>query len=157
MEKKYKFKNPGLWKGVSAEKAVKELERIRKKHGVLKPELVVEESRAKKSVLHSCFQWDDTLAAQMYRRQQAADLIRNIVVSVVNEDVTCSVRALVNVSMTGEPNRSYVPITEAILDDDAYNDLLSQAKDEMNCFVTKYSQITELNSVKAEMLKALAS
>ena len=48
-----------------------------------------------------------------------------------------------------------LPITEAIHNDVAYKDLLDQAKDEMTSFVTKYSQIEELNPVKAEMLKTI--
>ena len=154
-DNKYVFRNPGLWKGISADKAFAELERIRAKHGVLKPELVVEESRPKRAVLHNCFQWDDTLAAQKYRQSQASDLIRNITVVVVNENVSCSVRALVNVSRADDQKRSYVPIIEAILDDAAYKDLLEQAKADMESFVTKYGQIAELNPVKAEMLKAI--
>lgn len=138
---------------MSADKAVKELERIRAKHGTLRPELVVEESKPKRAVLHNCFQWDDTTAAKLWRKQQAADLIRNIVVIVVDENVTCSVRAMVNVARTDDAKRSYIPITQAIHDDAAYKDLLRQSKDEMESFVTKYSQIQELNPVKAEMLK----
>ena len=155
MEQKYQFRNPGLWKGVSADKAVAELERIRSKHGTLRPEIVVEESKPKRAVLHDCFQWDDTAAAQLWRKQQAADLIRNIVVVVVNEQVSCTVRAMVNVATANDTRRSYIPITEAIHDDAAYKDLLAQAKEEMESFVTKYSQIVELNPVKAEMLKAI--
>lgn len=154
-ENKYQFRNPGLWKGVSADKAAKELERIRTKYGILKPELVVEESRPKRAVLHECFQWDDTQASELWRKQQASDLIRNIVVVVVNENVSCSVRAMVNVSAVEGQKRSYIPITEAIHNDVAYKDLLDQAKDEMTSFVTKYSQIEELNPVKAEMLKTI--
>ena len=145
-----------MYKGVTADKAAEELERIRRKHGILKPELVVEESKSKRAVLHGCFQWDDTVAAAMYRKEQARKLINNITVIVVNENVTCKVRAMVNVSRAEDAGRSYIPITEAIHNDVAYKDLLNQAKDEMSAFVTKYSQIAELNPVKAEMLKAIA-
>ena len=155
MESKYEFVNPGLWKGISADKAAAELERIRQKHGILKPELVVQESKPKRAVLHNCFQWDDTIAAAMWRKEQARKLINNITVVIVNENVSCSVRAIVNVSRTEDMRRSYIPIAEAIHDDAAYKDLLQQAKDEMSSFVTKYSQIQELNPVKAEMLKAI--
>lgn len=153
---KYEFQNPSLWKGVSAETAAAELERIRQKHGILKPELVVEESRSKKAVLHKCFQWDDAKAAEAWRTQQARTLIGNIYVVVTDEQVSCRVRALVNVSTAASPGRSYIPITEAIHDDAAYKDLLAQAKEEMSSFVGKYNQIAELNPVKAEMLKAIA-
>lgn len=153
----YQFMNPGLWKGLAPEVAVKELERIRKKHGTLKPEIVIEESAPVDSVLHKCFQWDDTIAAYQWRKEQARKLITNITVLVVNQDVTYKVRAMVNVTKDESVGRSYIPITEAIHDDSAYKDLLNQAKDEMESFVIKYSQISELNPVKAEMLKVINS
>ncbi len=155
MKQEYTFKNKGLWKGLTADKAVQELERIRAKHGTLKPEMVVEESRDKDAVLHGIFQWDDTIAAEMWRREQASTLIRNIVVVMKEDSIECRVRALVNVSTVNEEKRSYIPIVEAIHDDVAYNDMLEQAKNEMSSFVTKYAQIEELNNVKAEMLKVI--
>lgn len=157
MEKnRFEFLTPGLYKGVTADKAAAELERIRQKHGILSTELVVAESRPKRAVLHNIFQWDDTKAADAWRRKQAGDLMRNIIVVVENQEVSCRVRALVNVSTAEDSGRSYIPITEAIYDDVAYKDLLGQAKEEMETFVTKYSQISELNSVKAEMLKVIS-
>lgn len=151
----YKFINPSLWKGVSADDAAAELNRIREKYGSLKPELVVDESKDEQAVLHKCFQWDDTIAAQMWRKEQAGSLIRNITCVVVSQNVETEIRAFVNVTMGTAPNRTYTPITEAILDMTAYKDLLAQAKSEMESFVKKYSQIAELNEVKAVMLKAL--
>lgn len=156
MEEKFKFLTPGLFRGVTAGEAAAELKRIREKHGTLHPEDVVEESREDGAVLHNCFQWDDTKAAELYRRQQARSLIGNIVVMVENEDVKCSVRAFVNVRQDVNAERSYAPINEAILNGVAYKDLLKQAKDEMISFCTKYRQIEELNGVKAAMMRAVS-
>ena len=152
----YKFIIPGLCPGLTADQVVGEFERIREAHGELKPEYVVEESRPEGALLHPLFQWDDAVAAEMWRKEQASKLIRNIHVVINNEDVKCSVRAFVNVSTGKDICRSYIPMREAILNNDAYADLLQQAKDEMGAFVRKYSQLEELNGVKAEMLKALA-
>lgn len=152
---KYTFANPGLWKGLTAAAAATELERIRQKHGTLKPEAVVEESEPEGAVLHGCFQWDDTIAARLWRNEQAKALIRNIMVEVSDKTVTCTVRALVNVASEPTAQRSYVPITEAIHNETSYADLLKQAKQEMVSFVKKYNQISELNRVKAEMLKVI--
>jgi len=154
--KEFKFINPSLWGGITANDAMAELERIRKKRGELKPEYVVEESEDEGSVLHKCFQWDDTIAAKLWRREQASALIRNITVTVVNENVSVTVRAVVNVAKTDGKGRSYIPLTQAILDDVAYDDLLAQAKDEMEAFIAKYSQLVELNNVKKSMMAVLA-
>ena len=151
----YQFTIPSLYKGLSADDAAAELERIREKHGILRPELVVEESRDASALLHRCFQWDDKAAAESYRREQARKLIDSIQVVIVNSDIRCSVRAFVNVRPAEDERRSYTPLAEAIHNEKMYADLLAQAKEEMSAFVTKYSQISELNPVKAEMLKAI--
>lgn len=156
MKTKFEFTVPALYKGkVTADEAAAELERIREKHGILRPEFVVEESREASAVLHRCFQWDDKAAAESYRKEQARKLIDSIQVVIVNSDVHYSVRAFVNVRPADDERRSYTPLTEAIHNEKMYADLLAQAKEEMSSFVTKYSQIQELNPVKAEMLKAI--
>ena len=156
METKYQFSVESLYKGkVTAEDAAAELERIREKHGIIRPEIVVDESRDEDAVLHKCFQWDDKLAAESFRKEQARKLIDAIQVVIVNNNVNYSVRAFVNVRASDDDRRSYRPLTEAIHNEEMYKDLLSQAKEEMSAFVTKYSQIEELNPVKAQMLQVL--
>lgn len=44
--------------------------------GNLTAEFVVQAARSKKSPLHSFFTWDDTLAAEEYRKEQARRLIQ---------------------------------------------------------------------------------
>lgn len=150
-ESKYKFLNPSLWKGVTADEAMEELERIRVKHGLLKPEIVVEESKDEKAVLHKCFQWDDTLAAEAWRKEQARQLIKNITVVIVNEEITTNVRAMVNVTSSSIPTRTYIPIQRAIEDKESYEDLRSQAKRDMETFIAKYTVLKELDRVRQEM------
>ena len=154
--KRYYFSVERLYGDLTAEVAAKELEKIQKKKGKILPEYVVEEAENENSPLHDVFEWDDTVAASRFRIQQARDLIRNIQVEIVTKKVNCDIRAFVNVKTQDDERRSYQPIKKAIADDTAYQDLLAQAKREMESFVTTYSQITELNDVKVEMLKALA-
>ena len=151
----YNFLTPGVFGKITAQAAMEELERIRLKHGELKPEYVVEESKEPDALLHNYFQWDDTLAAAAWRREQARQLIKNITVTITTENITSTVRAIVNVVKADNPGRSYIPIVEAMLDDAAKNDLFEQAKAEMQSFITKYSQIEQLGSVKREMLAVL--
>lgn len=151
----YTFTIPGLFKGLTPKQVGEEFERIREAHGELKPEYVVEESRPEGALLHDLFQWNDTIAAELWRKEQASKYIRSVHVEIRNEKVTCTVRAFVNVTPAKSQPRQYIPMTEAILNKDAYADLLQQAKEEMAAFVRKYSQLEELNAVKAEMLKLL--
>lgn len=153
MEQHYSFKTPGLYSGITADAAHAELVRIRNKYGELSPENVVAESTDKDSILHSIFEWDDTAAAEKYRREQARHLIKNIEVKITIEHYAIPCRALVNVVTSVSPTRTYIPVEEAIADDTAYKDLLEQAKKEAMTFVGKYSQITELNKAKAALLE----
>lgn len=155
-ESKYKFLNPSLWKGVTADEAMKELDRIREKYGLLKPETIVEESRDEAAVLHKCFQWDDTLAAEAWRKEQARHLVSNITVVVKTEYITTNVRAIVNVCDMNSPNRSYIPMAKAINDKNSYEDLLSQAKRDMETFISKYTFLSELDKVRQAMSLVLS-
>ena len=155
-EVKYEFTVERLYKDITAEQAATELQRIKEKYGTLEPSDVVAESEDEDSVLHGIFCWDDTEAAKKWRAEQARQLIKSIKIVVVNKKVEAVTRAFVNVRSTDFPQRTYIPIQEAVLDDTAYNDLLKQSKDDMQSFVDKYAQVEELNNVKAEMLKAIA-
>lgn len=55
-----------------------ELEAIRGKAGVLTPRAVLAEARKPKHPLHSRFEWDDSVAAERYRLEQAHELIVSV-------------------------------------------------------------------------------
>ena len=57
-----------------AEVAHDELHRIRDQHGELQATTIVDEARSKKSPLHRCFEWKNTVAAQKFREEQAREL-----------------------------------------------------------------------------------
>lgn len=77
---KYAWREGSRIGGVKADRAASEFERIRKKHGALKPALIVEEARPEKAPLHPAFEWDDRKAAESFRQQQAATMVRALVV-----------------------------------------------------------------------------
>lgn len=49
---------------------------VRSEKGELTPQTVVDVARDPDSPLHSRFEWDDSVAGEAYRRQQAQELIR---------------------------------------------------------------------------------
>ena len=156
MEEKYSFSVEGLYGNLTAAQIAAELNRISSIYGELKPEYVVKESKKKDSLLHNCFEWDDKAAAHKFRIEQAAKIIRNIQIELTHDNVAYKIRAFVNVRDNKDLPRTYVPTIDAILNEESYKDLMEQAKRDMHSFVTIYSQLSELNSVKAEMLKVLA-
>jgi len=158
MDKKvYSFSVPELYKGITAEEAAKELDRITNLYGELKPEYVVYEAADKNSLFHPYFTWDNNEAARLWRKKQAQNLINNVHVEIITEEIKCKVRAFVNVKEKKSEPRSYVPIQDVIENKKQYADLLAQAKDDMQSFIDTYSQLEELNSVKAEMLRVMST
>lgn len=77
----YKFKTGLTYKGVDAQTAGDELERIRRANGGrLETAEVVRWAAEPDSPLHGCFTWDTERAAREYHLQEARQLIRAVVV-----------------------------------------------------------------------------
>jgi hypothetical protein len=57
------------------------LQKIYDERGKLTPEMVVEEARSKEHPLHNRFEWNNSVAGELYRRQQAHELIRSVKVA----------------------------------------------------------------------------
>jgi hypothetical protein len=142
------------WKrnmAVKAQDAGEFIENLEKKHGAITPKIILDESRSDKALLHKCFDWNDTTAAEKYRESQAGFIIRNLVVVNVsqsdptNEEV--SVRAFV--SVTAEENKQYVSINTALADDGMREEVLSSCLSELKAVKVKYGNLKELAAVWA--------
>jgi len=79
--------------------------------GVLKVTDVLEEARKEDSVLHRYFEWDDTEAAERYRREQARALIQRCRIQLV-ETEPVQIRAFVSLPTDREHGGGYRLITE---------------------------------------------
>ena len=55
-------------------------------HGNLEPKAVVDRARDPKNILHDSFEWDDSIAGEKYRIEQARALITTIYVTVSSPD-----------------------------------------------------------------------
>lgn len=80
----YAWKLAGLAKGIDINDAVQELERIESLYGSLTPEIVLDASRAKNALFHTLFEWNDDVAAEHYRLQQARTILNNIEIKVIS-------------------------------------------------------------------------
>lgn len=121
---------------VDAQTAGRKLEDIIRRRGALKPEYVVEESKRKAAVLHSCFEWNNKTAAERYRQRQAQHLIRNLVtVKLEGSKPPTPVRAFVSVRQ----NHEYVPVATALQSRELRGVMLHDALRELQSFVRKYA------------------
>jgi len=145
----YAFKNGYPKRGMDAQAIGYELEALEAKFGVLSPGLVVEAAKKKRSPMHQAFEWDDTKAAQMGRKRQAADLLGGIVV--IMEDSGEPVRRFIKVVTSPEnPDENvtgYVTLQTAMSNADQREAILKRAKGELQAFRRKYKGLQELAAV----------
>lgn len=110
----------------------------------LTPENVVELARNENSVLHSMFEWDDSIAAEKYRKAQASRIIVSLQVNVIADDEKPKqVRAFV----TTQQNTKFEPIEKVVSDTDKYALLLERAYNELNSIKHKYETLTEIQEL----------
>lgn len=116
----YQWK-PGTRIKADPEAVAKELEALGEN---ITPPMVVSAAKQKRSVLHGCFTWDDSVAAHKHRLSEARMILRSIIVSNEPEETEQPkqmVRAYENVAVGEE--RAYVPI-DTILQDETMRDEL---------------------------------
>lgn len=137
----YQWKLPGLMP-VPAQTAGEELERIYQAHGAIDPAFVVDESRPESAPLHPCFEWDDHIAAEKYRQNQARMVIRSVVtVQETHSGQPVSVRAFV------QTETEYKPISVAMSSEEQMEELLGTALQELSAFRRKYAVLSALMPV----------
>lgn len=110
--------------------------------GQITPQEVLEKARDVNSELHKCFEWDDTIAAEKYRLQQARSIIINLVYSQKKEEEQ-PVRCF---SLTSKVS-TYQPTQQFLVQEDEYQTLLKRALAELEAFKKKYHTLTELEAV----------
>lgn len=139
-----------------AQKVGEELERIRVKHnGRLEPEWVVHNAKSPRNPLHDLFEWDDTVAAQNFRVDQARSVIRSVDVVVEEAPQMKPTRAFV--SVVQERDRSYTSVQHAMSDDDLRKQLIAQAYAELEAWQKRYAELIELADVFAAINQARAA
>lgn len=134
MQAKWKIK--GIYKA-DAQKVADEIG-----ENSITPQEVLEKARDENSELHKCFEWDNAVAAEKYRLQQARAIIINLVyVPKGKEEHT--VRCF---QVTTERS-VYQPTKRFLVQEDQYQQLLARAKAELESFRRRYAEITELEAV----------
>ena len=137
--------------GLDPQKALDALTEIESNLG-LTPKNVVEQSRDPSAVLHPCFEWSDDIAAEKFRLNQAATLIRAIKVTI--EDVEpIEYRPFVHVVENSEPqykNVSFLSIDQEKEVEESLKKFLLSAQKSLDEFI----RITKNKKRKTQLLKA---
>lgn len=121
-----------------AEKVHSELETIETKS----PQNIVDYAEAHPdSELYKCFTWDDTKAANEWRKQEARQVCRLLVFTDDETNEPTQIRVL------QKATDAYKPVKTIVRNNDEYAKLLARAKAELKAFRERYKQINELEKV----------
>lgn len=121
-----------------------ELLAVRTQHGKLTPQLVVDAARDPGHPLHSRFEWDDAVAGEAWRRQQAHELIRKakVVYREATESVPeKSVRAFV--AIRAEEGHVFDPVEEVAQDPFRQRLVLADMEREWKALYARYKEFGE--------------
>lgn len=152
MKTVYEWNLPNYYP-VPAQVAGEAIEDLRRQLGKenISAEDLLEASRPADVPLHSCFEWDDTAAAEKYRLRQAGDIIRHVTVKIIDDgEKPQNVRAFVHVGKPTEKGK-FVSFKAAMEISDYRSQVLSNALFELRNFQRKYAIYSEL----AEVFKAI--
>ena len=148
------FWKPGAHHRVNPQIAGEEMERIRvRQNGRLEPPDLVRESANPDAPLHREFEWDDAVAAEAHRVEQARALIRHITVSMPRRDGSESpVRAFV--SVIRDSDRAFTSTAHALSDAELRKQVLDQAWRELEAWRNRHAELTELAEIFASIDQA---
>ena len=110
--------------------------------GKFTPMEVLEKAKDETTELHKCFEWNDSIAAEKYRLEQAKDIIRMLVYEKETKE-----QAAVRYYAKTETKHVYQPTKQFLVQEDEYQGLLRRALAELEAFKNKYHTLTELESI----------
>lgn len=110
------------------------------------PNEILDKARDEGTELHKCFQWDDTIAAEKFRLQQARQVVSFLVIreEKVPEDRP-EIRFFYKTDMAH--SGGYKQTRLIVQQEDEYKKLLEQAWRELKTFKAKYSCLKELQEI----------
>ena len=149
MSRVYKWKSRAQVP-VGAQAAGERLEQLAEgKGGALLPAAVVKDALPKRSLLHPCFEWDDSVAAEAHRKSQANYLLRNILTieTIPDTEEEREIRAFVIVEE--DDSQHYTSIGRAISNDELRDQILERALGELNSWQKRYDDLVEFVQIFA--------
>jgi hypothetical protein len=129
------------------------LQAIYDQRGELTPALVVDLARPEDHPLHDRFEWNDAIAGEVHRREQARRLIRSVkITDNRNPKRPRHIREFVSVSRGTDPQPTYMPTVDAVADEFTRALVLQAMERDIAALKRKYSHLKEF----AAAINALA-
>lgn len=114
---------------------------------------IVDFARDENTELHKCFEWDDKVAGEAYRRDQARWVVRHLVIKEQEPP-----KDKPEIRFFFKPNKAegYKQTQLIVRNEDEYASLLAQALKELGWFRAKYGRLVELEELFAVIDDMLA-
>lgn len=147
MKKNYKASNGARFSDKQAQEYGEFLSRLSKeKKNMLSPDDIVNAARPDDSPLHDFFEWKDSIAAELYRKNQARHMINHINIIVTKNDKEKPIKAFFNVEYRGKEN-TYVPINVIARVHTLKEQVVKRALDEIIAWQRRYKDYKELDRI----------
>ena len=107
------------------------------------PAQIVDKARDSSTELHKCFEWDDAIAAEKHRLNQARQVVRHLVIRETIREDKPPIRFL----FKPESGAGYQPTQIIVRNQDSYQALLESALRDLEALRVKYHSLSELESI----------
>lgn len=128
--------------------------------GTCSPGSLVEEARPESSPLHPLFEWDDSVAGELWRKQEARSVIKAVVLKSPETEKPISAPAFLNVkkpaSSEKKQSQGYVPLATVLSDEDLHRQALASALASVRSLQKRYEALSELSPVWEALDKVVA-
>lgn len=150
----YKWSIPQF--SVPAQIVGAECERIEKENGSVTCEKLVDSARDVSSACHNLFEWNDAVAGEKWRLQQAKTVLCCLKVEVINKEDNepKQIKAFVNTNPTNSKAK-YYSMKNVMSDSYLMASAVERAKRELKMFMDKYNTFNELLPINAAIQKFL--
>lgn len=133
-----------LYKGIDPQRVADEIEQIGEN---FTPQQIVEKARDPQSELHKCFEWDDTIAAERWRKYQARQICCHLIIK-ENQDDNIDGKEHVPLRFVyNNDGKSYKTVQTIFRNEDEYKKLLISCQGELNAIKRKYSMLSEFDAI----------
>lgn len=139
-----KWSSVGTRFGADPQKCYEEIMEICDSFESASPQAILEKARNNDSELHKCFTWDDSIAAERWRLNEARVIVRQLVIT---EQEVPKDRPEIRLFHKTDNESGYKPTELIIQKEDEYTALLKRAWAELQAFKVKYSVLKELQEI----------
>jgi hypothetical protein len=113
--------------------------------GTCTPRMVLDDAQSTRSPLHRHFEWDDGVAAEQYRMEQARHLINHLVIVIENGDVTeTKAYHSIVVEEVDEDDRSYMSVDKIRTEQVYVDKVIENAKREVRSWKRRYKEYADV-------------